>query len=168
MQLSHASVDSYADGVLTLTFAQAGIEKGFLTGGYDKDLSQVLSALYGITPHIRTAVAANGGSGQHPENSSAQSGQPRARQNEPPPQQGTDDVSQSRAVKRPPGPAAAARADVSARRGMPSAGAPSGGAPSAADAEPEPGDPAAPEVLTGTDLIERELGGRVIEEIEKP
>ena len=56
MQLSNASVDSFADGVLTLTFAQAGIEKGFLTGGYDKDLSQVLSALYGITPHIRTAV----------------------------------------------------------------------------------------------------------------
>ena len=66
MQLSHATVDSFADGVLTLTFAQAGIEKGFLTGGYDKDLSQVLSALYGITPHIRTVVAANGDSVQRP------------------------------------------------------------------------------------------------------
>jgi hypothetical protein len=38
--------------------------------------------------------------------------------------------------------------------------------PSGADAEAEPGDLAAPEALTGTDLIERELGGRVIAEIE--
>ena len=47
-------------------------------------------------------------------------------------------------------------------------GRPSGGLASAADAEAEPGDQAAPDALTGTDLIERELGGRVIEEIEKP
>ena len=56
MQLSHASVESFADGVLTLAFAQAGIAKGFVTGGYDKDLSQVLSDLFGVTPTIRTSV----------------------------------------------------------------------------------------------------------------
>ncbi len=42
MQLSNASVESFADGVLTLAFAQAGVAKGFVTGGYDKDLGQVL------------------------------------------------------------------------------------------------------------------------------
>ena len=60
MQLSHASVESFADGVLTLAFAQAGIAKGFVTGGYDKDLSQVLSDLFGVTPTIRTSVGTGG------------------------------------------------------------------------------------------------------------
>jgi hypothetical protein len=32
----------------------------------------------------------------------------------------------------------------------------------------DPGDEAAPDGLTGMDLIERELGGRVIEEIGEP
>ncbi len=83
MQLSQATVDSFADGVLTLTFAKAGTEKGFLIGGYDKDLSQVLSALYGITPHIRTAVAASGGSGQNPDHGTGASAAPQARRNGP-------------------------------------------------------------------------------------
>jgi hypothetical protein len=165
MQLSHASVDSFADGVLTLTFAQAGIEKGFLTGGYDKDLSQVLSALYGITPHIRTAVAPNGDSGQRPDNGIRPSGSQPARQNGPSGAQraAAGAASQSRAGARAQEPGASSRPGPQAGRGRPA-----GGVPSGADAEPEPGDPAAPETLTGTDLIERELGGRVIEEIEGP
>ena len=165
MQLSNASVDSFADGVLTLTFAQAGIEKGFLTGGYDKDLSQVLSALYGITPHIRTAVAMTGTSGQEPDNRTSASAAPQARRNGPAGGQrdGTASAGQSRAAARSPEPGAASRAAESTGRGLPS-----GGLASAADAEADPGDLAAPEALTGTDLIERELGGRVIEEIERP
>ncbi|MGO8958172.1 MAG: DNA polymerase III subunit gamma and tau [Streptosporangiaceae bacterium] len=155
MQLSNASVESFADGVLTLTFAQAGIEKGFLTGGYDKDLSQVLSALYGITPHIRTAVAANGGSGSQPDDGTGPPGPQQARQNGP----SGGDAGQAR----PPAPATGSRSQPLAGRGRRA-----GGEPSAAGAEPEPGDPAAPDALTGTDLIERELGGRVIEEIEGP
>ena len=66
MQLSNASVESFADGVLTLAFAQAGIAKGFLTGGYDKDLGQVLADMFGLTPVIRTSVGDPGGSGQDP------------------------------------------------------------------------------------------------------
>ena len=34
--------------------------------------------------------------------------------------------------------------------------------------QPEPGDLPAPDVLSGTDLIERELGGRVIQELDGP
>ncbi len=36
------------------------------------------------------------------------------------------------------------------------------------DGEPAPGDLPAPDVLTGTDLIEQELGGRVIQELDGP
>ncbi len=37
---------------------------------------------------------------------------------------------------------------------------------SAGDGDPEPSDLPAPDMLTGTDLIERELGGRVIQELD--
>jgi DNA polymerase-3 subunit gamma/tau len=56
MQLSNASVESFADGVLTLSFAQAGVAKGFVTGGYDQDLGQVLADMFGMTPTITTSV----------------------------------------------------------------------------------------------------------------
>ncbi len=36
------------------------------------------------------------------------------------------------------------------------------------DGEPAPEDLPAPDVLTGTDLIERELGGRIIQELDGP
>ena len=60
MQLSNATVESLADGVLTLAFAQAGVARGFLTGGYDKDLGAALSALFGITPKIATTLGPPG------------------------------------------------------------------------------------------------------------
>jgi len=62
MQLSDASVESFADNVLVLAFARAGVAKGFLTGGYDKDLGQVLETLLGVTPVIRTEVLGVAGS----------------------------------------------------------------------------------------------------------
>ncbi len=64
MQLSNATVESFADGVLTLAFAQAGTAKGFVQGGYDKDLGQVLADMFGLTPVISTSVGSTGGSGQ--------------------------------------------------------------------------------------------------------
>jgi DNA polymerase-3 subunit gamma/tau len=161
MQLSNATVASFADGVLTLTFAQAGIEKGFLTGGYDKDLSHVLSALYGITPRIRTAVAI-GDPAKPADNAMRPPG--------PAPVLRPGSTAEPRVgdVERPPRASAqgSERAVRSRPRPPERGGFPAGGVPSGADAEAEPGDLAAPEALTGTDLIERELGGRVIEEIE--
>ncbi|MGH3301329.1 MAG: DNA polymerase III subunit gamma and tau, partial [Streptosporangiaceae bacterium] len=58
MQLSNASVSSFEDGVLTLDFAHAGTAKGFLTGGYDEVLGQVLAGMFGVTPRIATSVGA--------------------------------------------------------------------------------------------------------------
>jgi hypothetical protein len=161
MQLSNATVASFADGVLTLTFAQAGTEKGFLTGGYDKDLSHVLSALYGITPHIRTAVAI-GDPAKHSDNAMRPPGPA------PVPRPGSTAEPRVGDVEHPPRASdqGSGRPVRSRSRPPERSGFPAGGVPSGADAEAEPGDLAAPEALTGTDLIERELGGRVIEEIE--
>jgi hypothetical protein len=36
----------------------------------------------------------------------------------------------------------------------------------AAGSDPEPSDLPAPDILTGTDLIERELGGRIIQDLD--
>jgi DNA polymerase-3 subunit gamma/tau len=145
MQLSNASVESYADNVLTLAFANAGMAKGFLNGGYDKHLSTVLHALFGITPHIATVLGAGGGnmasytgtpaSGPEPVRPPAEPrGRPANGSTAPP-------GGRASAVPGPPAPAIAAEEDS------------------------DPSDEAAPVGLTGMGLIERELGGRVIQEI---
>jgi DNA polymerase III subunit gamma/tau len=149
MQLSNASVESLADGVLTLAFAQAGVARGFLTGGYDKDLSKALSALFGITPRIATTLGggpppADGGSGPRPPASPAPgSSSPGGRE------------------RTEPGSRAGGNAGGSRRPDAVTAPSPS----MPPDEDTDPGDQVAPEGLTGMDLIERELGGRVIEEI---
>jgi len=142
MQLSNASVDSVADGVLTLSFVQTGFAKGFLTGGYDKVLSEVLTEMFGATPTITTSVGAPAGSPPRstaPDSSDSSAAQPNPRGSAAAPQR--------------PSPRGASRRPERA---------------SAADNEPAPGDLPAPDALTGTDLIERELGGRIIEELGGP
>ena len=199
MQLSHASVESFADGVLTLAFAQAGIAKGFVTGGYDKDLSQVLSDLFGVTPTIRTSVGT--GDSAVPGPGPAYSPRPAER---PAASSPADDEPGSPSDASRPGPTARAaepgrggdrpsaaagerarhlgpagvvarcvgarsrrpRAALSARSAGPASASPVSAR--ADDNEPAPGDRPAPDVLTGTDLIERELGGRIIQELDGP
>jgi DNA polymerase-3 subunit gamma/tau len=51
--LSNATVDSLADGVLTLRFGKEGEARGFAISGYDRDLGQVIQAMFGIAPQIR-------------------------------------------------------------------------------------------------------------------
>jgi DNA polymerase-3 subunit gamma/tau len=159
MQLSNASVDSLADGVLTLSFAQAGTAKGFLSGGYDQVLSEVLAEMFGVTPTITTSVGAAIGAGR--------SEQP-VRSAEPPNAgRASDDRSgTSGSATRPAGPARrdGARPPQQQATGRGS----SRRQPSAAENDPEPSDLPAPDGLTGTDLIEQELGGRIIEDLGGP
>ncbi|HEY2506446.1 MAG TPA: DNA polymerase III subunit gamma and tau [Streptosporangiaceae bacterium] len=145
--LGDAGVESLEDGILTLAFAQPGTAKGFVTGGYDKDLVAVLEAMFGITPQVRTSLTGhNGGQGRNLET-------------------GT-----SPASPRPSRPAAAAGPDQpSPRRPIaPSRTRP----PEAAGLDPadtpDPADQPAPDGLTGMDLIARELGGRVIADTDMP
>jgi hypothetical protein len=136
MQLSNASVESYADGVLTLAFAQAGIAQGFVRGGYEQDLARVLTGMFGTAPRIATTIRGSGGA--TPTGGTGLSG-PAGPAPAPPP--GAQDGPGQR------------RASAGGRR-----------APAPASEDPDPGDEPAPDVVTGADLIERELGGRLIEE----
>jgi DNA polymerase-3 subunit gamma/tau len=150
MQLSNASVESLADGVLTLAFAQAGVARGFLTGGYDKDLSKALSALFGITPRIATTL---GSGGSPPADSGPGPSGPRTPAS---PAAGPSSAGGREFAEPDPRTGSGRRPEA--------AGAPAPSVPPP-DEDTDPGDQAAPEGLTGMDLIERELGGRVIEEI---
>jgi DNA polymerase III subunit gamma/tau len=171
IQLSNASVESYADGVLTLAFAKAGTARGFETGGYDQDLSQVLAAMFGKSPQIKATVLAGDGpaggsrpgitagtapsSSQPPRRGERREGdRGESRDHDRDERPGAGGASQSRPASRP-------RAGASERQDYPlnQASAAGGG-------DPEPSDLPAPDILTGTDLIERELGGRIIQELD--
>ncbi|MGO9670832.1 MAG: DNA polymerase III subunit gamma and tau [Streptosporangiaceae bacterium] len=184
--LSNASVESLADGVLTVAFSREGDAKGFQSSGCDRELGQVLQAMFGVCPQIRTIArggnppGGRGAGGTAPDGGgpfghggpaagvvmAAGSGRP-------------EGSSRPEGSGRPEGPGRPEGSGRSAgRAGPPPAGTaghrPPGPPPGPArPAEPPGGDPAdtdpadelAPGELTGTDLIERELGGRVIEEI---
>jgi DNA polymerase III subunit gamma/tau len=148
IQLGNASVESFADGVLTLSFAQAGFARGFQTGGYDKDLVTVLSALFGISPQVRTTV--------HAADESAGGAY-----------MGTTSLPPTApAREQPAGPAQSGQRPGGGRNAK--AAVPAGQRDRSAPlrAVPDPDDMAADDALTGPDLIERELGGTVIEETE--
>jgi DNA polymerase III subunit gamma/tau len=169
--LGNATVDSVSDGVLTLRFAREGEAKGFTGSGCDQDLARVLQAMLGIAVQIRTTAGATG------------SGSPGGRAGSGG-QAGPDDGyagSGSYAGTSP----AAGRPDRGGQQGQQAAaGRPAGGHAEAArrqqppsrladdfpeDPGPYDGPPGGPvsdsDSLTGLDLIERELGGKVIEEL---
>jgi DNA polymerase III subunit gamma/tau len=158
IQLRNANVESYADGVLTLAFAQAGFARGFQTGGYDQDLGEVLAAMFGKAPQIKTTLLAGGvpADGSRTD-SRAEAGppspQPHSQDQRRATQSPDDRTGQARRTNRSP-QAAAARAQDQAQAAAP-------------DGEPEPSDVPVPEALSGTDLIERELGGRIIQELDE-
>jgi DNA polymerase III subunit gamma/tau len=151
--LSNASVLSVEDGILTLRFVRDGDLKGFSTSGCDADLKRVLSSRFGLNVMVKGVVGGDPPAGQAGL---------------------APDFPGSG-----PGPASSGRG-----RG-PAGGPPSSAAPVAAGYDDEPPDemmpdtdemtpdepssdraPAAEPELTGMDLIQRELGGQVIGEIE--
>jgi DNA polymerase III subunit gamma/tau len=148
MLLSNASVLSLADGILTLRFPRDGDLKGFSVSGHDAVLKRVLSADFGLNVTVKGVAGGDapagapagrpGGSG--PSNpASSPSRQPAAAPPEfaPPDPAGYDD---------PPD-------DVPPDEMPPD--------------EPSPADRAVRTTeLTGMDLIQRELGGQVIGEID--
>ena len=152
VQLNSATVDSLSDGVLTLRFAQAGTAAGFTSRGSDADLVQVLGQMLGISPKVRALAAEPGASRERERRdpSSEPAGpdtEDSARHATPPP---TRAAAADEAAARPPRPEAAPAPQPHARPAQPE--------------EPDHDDPAA-SVLTGMDLIQRTLGGQVIEEI---
>ena len=145
--LRTASVLSLEDKVLTLRFPRDGDLKGFGVSGHDAILKRVLNARFGLDVTIRGVVGADPGAGPaRPAGSGAAGGSGAA-----------TPVATTPARSRP-------------RRDEPPADEfPAGEFPPDDDMPPdEPDGDRAPVVteLTGMDLIQRELGGRVIGEIE--
>jgi DNA polymerase-3 subunit gamma/tau len=145
MLLSNASVHSLEDGILTLRFTRDGDLKGFTTSGCDADLKRVLSANFGLNVMVNgisrggDALLAPPATGGLPAPQAPQA--PRAPQG---------------------GAAQPARRDSTPRFDGP---------PPDDDYAPddEPDDtplPPGPPELTGMDLIQRELGGQIIREID--
>jgi DNA polymerase III subunit gamma/tau len=179
MQLSNASVVSLEDGVLTLAFANAGTAKGFLTGGYDKVLGQVLADMFGVTPRITTSVGpAETGTPAGGERGSRDSDPPAApRPGAGAPGEGAREDAASAPAAQNARPASAiaraARQAEGERAPTRRAGSTGGRAKTAAAGpvtahdEPSPDDEPDPDVLTGSSLIERELGGRIIHELDE-
>jgi DNA polymerase-3 subunit gamma/tau len=155
MLLTNASVLSLEDGILTLRFPRDGEMKGFSVSGHDAILKRVLSTDFGVNATIK------GVAGADVTAAGARPGRP-----------GTGAPASSRppAVRRDPVPAPS-------QSPPPEFTAPDFAEPydepddmppgDSLEDEPSPDDRAARNAeLTGMDLIQRELGGRVIGEFE--
>jgi DNA polymerase-3 subunit gamma/tau len=59
--LTNATVESLADGILTVEFAREGDAKGFTMSGHDRLLSDVLQQMFGISPQVRATARPPGG-----------------------------------------------------------------------------------------------------------
>jgi DNA polymerase III subunit gamma/tau len=189
MLLSNASVVSLDDGVLILRFPRPGDVKGFVSSGYEELLKQVLTARFGLNVTVR---AVSGGDKPAAERRGARPGPAQA----PPEPSGPGGAQTRPAGSGPADAgsgtgvvtAAAGGAKERSRRavepfpddepppaddGYPFSdddGAPAGGASfkEVNEASRSGGTMAAsaPAELTGMDLIQRELGGQIISEIE--
>jgi DNA polymerase-3 subunit gamma/tau len=133
MILSHATVDSLEDGMLTLRFPREGDLKGFTTSGCDADLKRVLSSGFGVNTMVKGIAG------------------------------GEPATAPGRGAPQAPAPPAPVRRDPKPRDDMPPPPEDSFAPDDEPDDEPLP--PGPPE-LTGVDLITRELGARIISEIE--
>ena len=157
--LSNASVLSLEDGMLTLGFPRDGDLKGFTTSGCDADLKRVLSTGFGLNVTVKGVTGVDPGAGQgggpaRPGGGPAGPGPVAAGA-------ARDPVTAAPARSRPrrdePPPDDVASDDLASDEFAPD------------DIPPDEPDgdqaPVVPE-LTGMDLIQRELGGQVIGEIE--
>jgi DNA polymerase-3 subunit gamma/tau len=172
--LASATVQSLADNALTIGFPGEGNAKGFVSSGHDAVLSQVLRQMFGISPQIKAVARTpetarppadrGGGGGASPpagRSAPARPGGPPAAsgpsarnspasRNDAPPWDGPaddwDDPRDDEDEYADPASVPAVPPPVTALGARPGPAGPGGGA------------------LTGMDLIERELGGRVIED----
>jgi DNA polymerase-3 subunit gamma/tau len=140
MLLSNATVHSVEGGALTVLFPREGDAKGFTSSGCDRELVTALASVLGVNLRIKAMSAAQ---------LASTPGAPRS------PHGGPDELS--------------ARAPAAVQMPAPPPEDPGPPEDLSAEAQYEsaPAQPASPD-LTGMDLIKRELGGRVIAEIDEP
>ncbi len=159
MMLSNATVVSLDAGYLTLRFAKDGEVKGFANSGHDAVLKRVLSARFNVNVQVRVISATERGAGSDSD-SGGRAGQPGY----------ADDPGYAGGPGHAGGPSAAGGPE-SARdqRGARGSGQRHGAQVTDPIDIPDPGDLAATsrdDTLTGMDLIKRELGGKIIDEID--
>jgi DNA polymerase-3 subunit gamma/tau len=149
MLLSNASVLSLGDGILTLRFPRDGDLKGFSVSGHDAVLKRVLSARFGLSVTVKGVAGGD-----------APAGAPGPRPGRPgPPNPASGQTRQPPAAPPEFAPPDPAGYDDEPPEDMPPDEMPPD--------EPSPDDRAVRTTeLTGMDLIQRELGGQVIGEIE--
>src|SRR5579859_1027246 len=146
--LRNATVQSLADGILTVRFPKEGDVKGFASSGCDADLKRVLADSFGLNVQVKAVSGADSGNGsggfgdQDNRLTVPAHLQPQPSAPEPVP------VKQARPVEPAPVPE---RADLD------------DGAPFDID---DPDASAGEAGITGMDLIKRELGGKIIDEID--
>ena len=159
MLLSNATVVSLDDGILTLRFARDGDVKGFTASGCDADLQRVLASAFGLNVRIRAVSGNDTGPG----------GDGLSRLNAVPARPADPGPARMPTVASSDG-AAACDSGAAARQDRPGGGElPRGpGNPASAIETPDAEDMASPgqAEITGMDLIQRELGGKIIGEIE--
>ena len=152
--LRNAAVQSLTDGTLTLRFTREGDVKGFLGSGCDTDLQRVLAESFGLKVQVKAVAGA-----APPASGVAQA----VRNNET--------SSRTVATETPPPPAEPAVTNEPPPPPPP----PDLPPPPQASYDAGEGDPfdhtdpdasAGEADLTGMDLIRRELGGRIIDEID--
>jgi DNA polymerase-3 subunit gamma/tau len=149
MLLSNASVLSLADGILTLRFPRDGDLKGFSVSGHDAILKRVLSAGFGLNVTVKGVAGGD-----------APAGAPGVRPGRP----GPSNPAPGPSRQSPAAPPEFAPADPAGYHDEPPDDMPPDEMP---PDEPSPDDRAVRTTeLTGMDLIQRELGGQVIGEIE--
>ena len=149
MLLSNASVLSLADGILTLRFPRDGDLKGFSVSGHDAVLKRVLSAGFGLNVTVKGVAGGD-----------APAGAPGVRPGRP----GPSNPAPGPSRQSPAPPPEFAPADPAGYHDEPPDDMPPDEMP---PDEPSPEDRAVRTTeLTGMDLIQRELGGQVIGEIE--
>jgi DNA polymerase III subunit gamma/tau len=183
--LSNATPDALQDNVLTLRFTREGEAIGFSGSGYDQDLGQVLEKMLGINPKIRAVAGAAPVPAHEGRAGSGGGGQGAAAVSTPDPGSGGQDAPARAAAGGAGAGQSGARAEDSSLNATPRATAAGGaraesgpgartarpdaersGPPPMAQAHPdEPDHDPGASALTGVDLIQRTLGGRVIEEI---
>jgi DNA polymerase III subunit gamma/tau len=147
--LRNASVLSLEDNVLTLGFPRDGDLKGFGVSGHDAILKRVLNTRFGLDVTIRGVV------GAEPGTSPARSAGPAS----PRPVAASDPVAAAPTGSRP-------RHDEPPPGEVPSDEFPPDEPDDMPPDEPDGDQPPVVTELTGMDLIQRELGGQVIGEIE--
>lgn len=182
--LNPASVDSLEGGVLTIAFPREGEAKGFSTSGHDQVLTEVLNTMLGLSVRVRGVVGGSGGSGRPaPAARASDPGrEPDAQRGGYAEAGGSSGLAIPATAKQTAAtqePAAAPASEVPAPRAVEAAGRRAtgeAGRPQAQAVEPameewpdDAGEPGGGTPMpTGMELIQRELGGKVIDEFEEP